>query len=258
MVEVTVREARVLWITFDDPPSMNAFDAEAMAMLSDAWARLREDDALRVAVVRGAGDRAFSVGSNLKTFIPRLQSGELSPRANEGAYLKGPSGPVDKPIVAAVNGACLGGGLEQLLLTDVRLAVPHAIFGLPEPTWGLFPGGGGVARLVQQLPHAWAMELLLTGAPVSAEQALRMGLINRIVEPHALDDAAMAVARTIAGNGPLAIRRIKQAAREAATLELERALALESELGDAVFRSDQAAEGLAAFAEKREPAFRLA
>ncbi len=256
MIREEVRDGFVLWLTLDEPGAMNAFDPESMAALARAWMRLRDDDSLKVAVVTGAGERAFSVGSNLKTFIPRLQSGELDPRSNQEAYMKGSLGPVFKPIVAAVNGDCLGGGMELLTCTDLRLSVPSARFGQPECRWGVFPGGGGTVRLPRQIPYVHAMDILLTGRMIGADEALAMGVINRIVDRAALDDEALALAGTVAANGPLAVQRIKEAVCRQSDMALSEAYELESSLGDAVFRSDEAREGLAAFAEKREPAFR--
>ena len=258
MIHEDVREQHILWLTLDEPAALNAFDPESMAALARSWSRFRDDDELRVAVVTGAGDKSFSVGSNLKTFIPRLQSGELDPRDNQEAYLKGAIGPISKPIIGAVNGDCLGGGMELLTCTDVRISVPTARFGLPEPRWGVFPGGGGTVRLSRQIAYVDAMDIMLTGRLVSAEEAVAMRIINRIVPAEALEDEAMKVARMIAGNGSLALRRIKESVYRGADLPLADAYELESELGVDVFRSDEAKEGLAAFAEKREPAFRHA
>jgi enoyl-CoA hydratase len=255
MIREEVRDGAILWITLDEPSALNAFDPESMAAMAGAWERLREDDSLRVAVVTGAGERAFSVGSNLKTFIPRLQSGELDPRQNQEAYLKGAAGPVFKPVVAAVNGDCLGGGMELLTCTDIRLTVRGARFGQPECRWGVFPGGGGTVRLPRQIPYVHAMDILLTGRMLSAEEAVAVGLVNRIVERSELEHEAMDVARAIAANGPLAVRRIKEAVWRQADMPLADAYELESELGDGVFRSGDAREGLAAFAEKRPPRF---
>jgi enoyl-CoA hydratase len=258
MIREEIREQHILWLTLDEPSAMNAFDPESMAALAQSWTRFRDDPELRVAVVTGAGERSFSVGSNLKTFIPRLQSGELDPRDNQEAYLKGEIGPLFKPIVGAVNGDCLGGGMELLTCTDVRLSVPTARFGLPEPCWGVFPGGGGTVRLSRQIAYVDAMDIMLTGRLVPAEEALAMRIINRIVAREELEDEAMKVARTIAGNGTLALRRIKESVFHGADLPLADAYELESALGVDVFHSDEAAEGLAAFAEKRQPSFRHA
>lgn len=257
MIREEVREEHILWLTLDEPSALNAFDPESMAALARAWVRLRDDDALRVAVVTGAGERAFSVGSNLKTFIPRLQSGEMDPRENQEAYMKGELGPVFKPVVAAVNGDCLGGGMELLTCTDIRLTVPEARFGQPECRWGVYPGGGGTTRLPRQIGYVHAMDILLTGRLLSAGEAVAMGLVNRIVERDRLHEEALAVARMVAGNGTLAVQRIKEAVWRQGDLPLGEAYELESRLGEDVFRSGEAREGLAAFSEKRQPAFRL-
>ncbi|HEV7527544.1 MAG TPA: enoyl-CoA hydratase/isomerase family protein [Solirubrobacteraceae bacterium] len=257
MIRQEVRDEVVLWITFDAPESLNAFTPESMAALGDAWRRFRDDDDLLVAVVRGAGERSFSVGSNLKTFIPRLQSGEMHPAENQEAYQKGDLGYIYKPIIAAVNGECLGGGLELLTCTDIRLSAPHARFGLPEPRWGVFPGGGGTTRLPRQMPYPWAMDILLTGRMLDAEEALRLGLINRIVPAEQLDAAAQELALEVASNGSRALRAIKESVLRGAEMTLPEAYLLETEIGVEVFKSDQAQEGLAAFAEKREPSFRI-
>ncbi len=257
MIRTEVKNDVVLWITLDEPGAMNAFDPESMAELGRTWIRFRDDDSLRVAVVTGAGDKSFSVGSNLKTFIPRLQSGEMNPRDNQEAYMKGEVGPVYKPIIAAVNGLCLGGGMELLTCTDIRISVPKARFGQPEPRWGVFPGGGGTVRLPRQIPYANAMDILLTGRMVEPPEAKEIGLINEIVASEDLEDRAMEIAMQVAGNGPLAIRRIKEAVWRTYDQPIEEAYELESQLGEDVFKSDEASEGLQSFAEKREPSFRL-
>ncbi len=257
MIREEVRDGVILWLTLDEPGALNAFDPESMAALAKAWERLRDDDSLKVAVVTGAGERAFSVGSNLKTFIPRLQSGEMNPRDNQEAYMKGSLGPVFKPVIAAVNGDCLGGGMELLTCTDLRLSVPAARFGQPECRWGVYPGGGGTTRLPRQIAYVHAMDILLTGRLLAAAEALSIGLINQIVEREQLEAEAMTLARTVAGNGSLAVQRIKEAVWRQADMPLAEAYELESQLGEDVFRSDEAREGLAAFAEKREPNFRL-
>jgi len=257
MINQEVRDEAILWITLDEPGAMNAFDPESMAAMGRAWESLRDDEALKVAVVTGAGDRAFSVGSNLKTFIPRLQSGELDPRENQEAYMKGDLGPVFKPVIAAVNGDCLGGGMELLTCTDIRLSVPSARFGQPECRWGVYPGGGGTVRLPRQIAYVHAMDILLTGRLIGGEEAVAMGVINRIVERDALEVEAVTLAREVAGNGSLAVQRIKEAVLRQADLPLAEAYELESRLGEDVFVSGEAREGLAAFAEKRRPSFRL-
>ncbi|MBN8866269.1 MAG: enoyl-CoA hydratase/isomerase family protein [Solirubrobacterales bacterium] len=256
MIRTEVRDGAFLWITIDQPDALNAMDPESMAALAETWDRYRDDDELLVAVVTGAGERSFTVGSNLKTFVPRLQSGEMDPRENEGAYMKGAIGPVFKPVLAAVNGDCLGGGTELLTCTDIRVAVPHARFGLPEARWAVFPGGGGTTRLPRQIGYARAMDILLTGRMLDAEEAKEVGLINEIVEPARLEERVTEIAEEIAGNGTLAVRKIKESAWRQMDLPLAEAYELESELGLEVFHHDQAKEGMAAFVERREPSFR--
>jgi enoyl-CoA hydratase len=256
VIRTEVRDGVFLWITIDQPDALNALDPESMAALAKTWVRYRDDDDLLVAIVTGSGERAFTVGSNLKTFIPRLQSGEMDPRDNQGAYMKGSLGPVFKPVLAAVNGDCLGGGTELLTCTDIRVAVPHARFGLPEARWAVFPGGGGTTRLVRQLGYARAMDMLLTGRMIDAGEAKEIGLINEIVEPGRLEPRVREIAEEIAGNGTLAVRKIKESAWRQMDLPLEEAYELESELGHEVFLDEQAKEGMAAFAERREPSFR--
>ena len=256
MIRTEVRDGIYLWITIDQPDALNAMDPESMAALAEAWIRYRDDDDLLVAVVTGSGEKSFTVGSNLKTFIPRLQSGEMDPRDNQEAYQKGSLGPVFKPILAAVNGDCLGGGTELLTCTDIRVAVPHARFGLPEARWAVFPGGGGTTRLVRQIGYAPAMDILLTGRMLDAQEAKEIGLINEIVEPDRLESRVQEIASEIAGNGTLAVRKIKESAWRQMDLPLSDAYELESELGHEVFLDEQAKEGMAAFAERREPSFR--
>ncbi len=256
MIRTEVRDDVYFWITLDDPGALNAMDPESMAALGEAWVRFRDDDDLLVAIVTGSGEKSFTVGSNLKTFVPRLQSGEMDPRDNQEAYMKGSVGPVFKPVIAAINGDCLGGGTELLTCTDIRVAVPHARFGLPEARWAVFPGGGGTTRLPRQIGYARAMDLLLTGRMIPAEEAKEIGLINEIVEPGELEQRATEIAREVAGNGSLAVQKIKEAVWRQMDMPLAEAYDLESELGVEVFHHEQAKEGMAAFAERREPDFR--
>jgi E-phenylitaconyl-CoA hydratase len=254
MLRTEVRPGGIFWMTLDDPTSLNATDQETMDQLAAAWHQLRVDPALKVAVLTGAGDRSFCIGSNLKKLIPKIHAG-MDLRTNQGAYFKGPDGPVFKPIIGAVNGECLGGGMELLTGTDIRLAVPHARFGQPEVTLGLFPAGGATVRLMRQLPYAHAMDILLTGRFLTAEEAVAIGLVNRIVAAEDLHAEAMKVAEQIAANASFALQRIKESAYRTYDLPLREGNHIEDELAAEVFRSNEAAEGLAAFAAKRRPNF---
>ena len=255
MIHTEVRNENIFWITIDDPASRNAMDPQTMEGLTEAWKHFGRTPELRVAVVTGAGEKSFCAGANLKKLVPLIQAGEMNARDNQEAYMKGDIEPVDKPVIAAINGDCMGGGFELMLATDIRISADHARFGLPEVTLGLFPAGGGTARLPRQVSHANAMEILMGGEFFGPERAERIGLINRVVPYAELEDAAMAMATQLAKNGPVAVQRVKRSVREGRDLDLAGAVEVELELANGVFADDEAAKGLAAFAEKRRPEF---
>ncbi|HEV2676734.1 MAG TPA: enoyl-CoA hydratase-related protein [Aliidongia sp.] len=244
----------VALVTINRSERMNAMDAEHYGLLSDAWIRVRDDRDVRVAVVTGTGEKSFTVGADLKSFVgqaPDLaefmlsQKGQLLNRGLE----------VWKPVVAAVNGYCLGGGMTLLLATDLRFAAPHASFALSEVKRGVFPANGGTQRILQQLPYPVAMELLLTGDPMDAETAARWGLINRVVPAGELLDTAMAAARRIASNAPLAVQSAKELAVRSRDMDLPTGLRMEQAMLRLLQTSEDVQEGTQAFAEKRAPAF---
>ncbi|KUL96465.1 enoyl-CoA hydratase [Bosea sp. WAO] len=247
-------DGAVAIVTINRPERRNAMDAEHYAGLSRAWIEVRDNPAIRTAIVTGAGDKAFSAGADLKSFTadaPPLadtlltQQGQLLNRGLE----------VWKPVIAAVNGACLGGGTTLLLATDIRIAVRHATFSVSEVKRGLFPGNGGTQRLIQQLPHAIAMELLLTGDGIDAATAERWGLVNRVVEPDELMPTALAYARRIAENAPLAVQAAKELALRSRDVDLATGLRLEQLMLRLLQTSADAREGSDAFGEKRPPRF---
>lgn len=259
MIRTEVRDGSILWVTLDDPAALNALDEQSMKDLEATWSRFAQDDSLRIAVITGAGSKAFGVGSNLKTLIPRIQSGEVGHRIHQGAYMKDTGmQPIYKPIIGAVNGDCLGGGLEVLSYTDIRLTVSHARFGLPEVCLGLFPAGGGTVRLMRQLSYVHAMELLMTGEFISADRAVEIGLVNRIVDADDLHEEAMKIARKVLANGNFAVQRVKESALRSVDLTLNDAYALEDKISEDVFTSPEAAEGLSAFYARRTPDFETA
>lgn len=252
-IDVT-RDGQVAVITMNRPERLNALDADHYSDLARAWIEVRDDPAVRVAVVTGGGERSFSVGADLKSFIPDIpdladfwltQRGQLLNRGLE----------VWKPIVAAVNGYCLGGGMTLLLATDVRLAAEHATFGMPEVKRGVIPANGGTQRLVQQIPFSRAMHLLLTGESIDAATALDWGLVNRVVAKERLLDAALDVARQIAANAPLAVQAAKELAYRSRDFDLATGLRLEQAMARLLRASTDAAEGAKAFSEKRPPDF---
>lgn len=241
-------------ITLNRPERMNAMDADAYRALSDAWVRVRDDTEIRAAVITGAGEKAFTTGADLKSFVGNpedLSSFWMTQREqllNRGLE-------VFKPIIAAVNGYCLGGGLTLLLATDIRIAAEHASFGLAEVKRGVIPGNGGTQRILAQLPHAVAMEVLLTGDRFDAATAERWGLINRVVALDALMDTALEYAQRIAANAPLAVQAAKELALRSRDMDLVSGLRLEQTMNRLLMTTADAKEGPAAFAEKRPPTF---
>jgi enoyl-CoA hydratase len=234
-------------VTIDNQPRRNAMPRAMLAELASLW-RTLERGRCRCIVLTGAGDRAFSAGADV--------SGDLSAdpetaRMVNDALLK--DRPYTKPIVAAVNGDCVAGGLELLLSTDVRAAAPHARFGLPEVRWSIYPFGGATVKLVPQIGYVHAMELLLTGTLIDAAEAARIGLVNRVVPAEHLRAWALRTAETIAANSPTAVQAVKQQISSTVADHARSREALEQELGDRVRASAHFTEGVRAFLEKRAP-----
>jgi enoyl-CoA hydratase len=253
------RDGPIVTLTLNRPAARNAFDAEMLVRLADAWDGIDGDDGVRCAILTGAGGH-FCAGTDLKLMASGYADDAWRARLlaekdlHWKAFLR--SHRLKKPLIAAVEGYALAGGLEILLATDVRVAAAGARLGVPEARWGLFPLGGSTARLRRQIPHAVAMELLLTGRFMPAEEALRVGLVGRVVADGAALDEARRVAAEIAANGPLAVQAIKRSALETDGLPEEQALARELEIGWPILATDDAKEGPRAFAEKRRPEFK--
>ena len=252
----------VATITINRPQVRNALDPEAVVLLADAWKRVQDDDSIRVAVLTGAGDKAFCSGADLGKLIPLLTHArppqdEWDRRLIEDkslsstAFLRGFS--VYKPIIAAIRGHCLAGGFELALAADLRVASTDAQFALPEPHHGLIPAGGSLARLPRMVPYATAMEILLLGERFGAEDALRHGLLNRVVPPDKIMDTSMEIATSMSKLGPLALRKIKETVLKSWGLPLEQAFQIENESWRDIVRSEDAKEGARAFKEKRPP-----
>ncbi len=239
---------RIAVITINRPEALNAFTPEMLAAMDAAFADFNNDPNLWVAIFTANGDKSFCTGMDLKEAIPALTGG------NEMGYsdhTKRPFSDVFKPIIAAVNGYCIAGGLEFLQGTDIRIAAEHATFGLGEVRWGIIPTGGSHIRLPRQIPWAVAMELLLMGRPITAKRAYDIGLVNEVVPADQLMPTALKWAETICKNGPLAVRTAKEIAVRA--LSLEDGFVLEKAIGLKVMISEDAKEGPRAFAEKRPP-----
>ncbi len=237
-------------VTIDRPDAMNALTVEMLGALDATFAEFEGDDDLWVAILTASGDRAFCTGMDLKEAIPLLTSGD---ELGYEDHTKRQFSDVFKPIIAAVNGHCIAGGMEMLAGTDLRVAAEHATFGLGEVRWGLVPAGGSHIRFPRQIPWALAMELLLTGDPIDARRAYEIGLVNRVVPADELMPTALKLAARICKNGPLAVRTSKQIAVR--SLGLEAGFVLEKALAAKVFASEDAKEGPRAFGEKRKPRF---
>jgi enoyl-CoA hydratase/carnithine racemase len=248
-MEIRARDhgPHVVVVTIDNPRRRNAMTRAMMAELARLWETL-ERGPCRCIVLTGAGERAFSSGADV--------SGDLSAdpeiaRVVNAALLKNRT--YVKPIVAAVNGDCIGGGLELLLSTDVRAAASHARFGLPEVRWSIYPFGGATVKLVQQIGYVHAMELLLTARLIDAGEAARIGLVNRVVAADALMPWALETAETIAANSPTAVQAVREQISATIADHARSRETLEQALGDRVRGSEHFREGVRAFLEKRPP-----
>ncbi|MEU7811963.1 enoyl-CoA hydratase/isomerase family protein [Pseudonocardia sp. NPDC049154] len=244
----------VALVTLDRPEKLNALDAAAYAELSVVWQRVRDDPAVRVAVLTGAGERSFCVGADLHD--PGTAGGGLGEAMlTQRGQLLNRGLEVWKPVLAAVNGYCLGGGMTLLLATDLRYACPEATFALPEVTRGLLPGNGGTQRAAESLSHCRAMELLLTGERIDAATAQEWGLVNAVVPRERLLDEVRRKAEVIAANAPLAVQATKELAVRSRSLDLAQGLRAEAVMLALLQTSEDAREGRAAFAERRPPRF---
>ncbi|MFT4042406.1 MAG: crotonase/enoyl-CoA hydratase family protein [Gordonia sp. (in: high G+C Gram-positive bacteria)] len=244
---ITAVTGNILTITINRPRQRNAMTKSAAQQIAGALDRLDSDDGLAVGVITGAGG-SFCAGMDLK----RFQLGErpvVDGRGFGGLVEAIPR----KPLIAAVEGWALGGGFEMVLAADLVVAASGARFGLPEVKRGLVARAGGIFRAPQVLPRSVALELLLTGEPLSAQEAFRHGLVNRVVEDGQALSRALELAAVIGANAPLAVRASKALARQARTWTDEEAFARQTHYTDPVFASQDAVEGPAAFAEKRAP-----
>lgn len=248
-------DAHIATITIDRPDALNALDLDTWRAFGEATQRFEDDPDAWVGIVTGAGDRAFCAGADIKTTIRRLMDDpHNNPYDEPATIMRGQQ--LTKPLIAAVNGVTLGGGLEVALACDLRIASDRARFGAPEVNLGLIPGWGGTQRLPRQVPWAVAAKLILTGEMISADEALRAGLVNAVVESAQLMDEARKLAQVIASRGPLAVRAAKRAMVEGYSLPLEEGLVLEHELFDDLAYTDDVQEGIAAFEGKRSPDFK--
>ena len=250
----TERRDLVALVTIDNPP-VNALSGELLEQLLRVVEELDADDDVRAVVLRGAGERAFVAGANIKEFPALRTSGAEGGPAQllqqVGLRLEG----ARTPFLVAIHGYCLGGGLELAMCCDVRICAEGARLGQPEIKLGLIPGGGGTQRLPRLVGAGRAMLLNLTGEFVDAATAERWGLVDRVVADEALVDEAVALATQIAAQSPHAVAVLKETARRTRDLPLTEGLAVEADAFQRCIESDDGIEGVTAFIEKREPRF---
>jgi enoyl-CoA hydratase len=248
-------------ITLNRPDARNAINPEVAVRLADIWQDVKANDEVRVAVLTGTGT-TFCAGADLGQLIP-LISGARRPESDWDEKLVGDPGITsrallrnfdpEKPVISAINGHAIAGGMELTQGTDIRVSVPQAKFGVQEVKWAIFPAGGSTVRLPVQLPYAKAMELLLTGDLITADEALAYGFLNYVTAD--VIGKAMEIAEKIAANGPLAVKAIRQSVKANLGMPEQEALRIESQISGPVFTTDDAQEGPRAFMEKRQPRY---
>jgi E-phenylitaconyl-CoA hydratase len=254
-IDITVQDS-VAEIVLNRPEALNAIDPDMREELARIWARVHEDDDIRVAVLTGAGERAFCVGSDLKKTPPPPESYAQRNfgQARSDHLLAALT--TDKPLICAVNGLAVGGGLEIALACDIRIASQTASFGLSEVRIGSIPGAGGTQRLPRMIGHSAAMQMLLTGDRIDAAEAYRVGLVSELCRPEDLRSRAREVALRIAANAPLSVRAVKRLVREGADMPLDAAVRVENYVWGLLRDTEDRIEGRRAFQEKRLPQYR--
>src|SRR6266567_225206 len=248
------RRERVAIIAINRPEKRNALNIQTRAEGAAVLDELRADDSVRVLVITGAGDKAFIAGADIAEFTERTAITQREVMRERSLFNAIDSFP--KPIIAMVNGYCLGGGCEVALACDIRIASEKASFGQPEINLGIIPGGGGTQRLTRLVGEGKAMELILTGEIIDAQTAFTLGLANHVVPADQLETKTMEIANRIAEKSPIALRLAKEAVKLASRSNLDEGLRREVDLFALCFSSEDKAEGVKAFLEKRKPEFK--
>ena len=248
------RRGAVAIITINRPEKRNALNIQTRAEGAAILDELRADDAVRVAVLTGAGDKAFIAGADIAEFAERTAIQQREVMLDRSLFNAIDSFP--KPIIAMVNGYCLGGGCEVALACDLRIASDKASFGQPEINLGIIPGGGGTQRLTRLVGEGKAMEMILSGEIINAATAFTIGLVNHVVSADDLEAKTMEIANRIAEKSPIALRMAKEAVKLASRSNLDEGLRREVDLFALVFSSEDKDEGVKAFLEKRKPEFK--
>ena len=247
-------EGHVATFTIDNPHSYNAIDVKTLREFQDTMHKFRDDENAWVGIITGAGEKAFCTGADIADMLPFIKS-------IRGKSWLMPDTPLRfmemyKPLIAAVNGFALGGGLEMMLICDIRVAAEHAQFGVPEITLGLIPGWGGTQRLSREIPYCKAAELVLSGKRINAQEALRIGLINEVVPKEQVLTSAKNWAENLCQVGPLALRAGKQSMLTGREISLPEGIKLEATLFDYLLSTEDFEEGRSAFLQKRKPVFK--
>ena len=248
------RRGRVGIITINRPEKRNALNIQTRAEGAAALDELRGDDSVLVVVITGAGDKAFIAGADIAEFAERTAITQREVMLERGLFNAIDSFP--KPVIAMVNGYCLGGGCEVALACDIRIASETASFGQPEINLGIIPGGGGTQRLPRLVGEGKAMELILTGEIIDAQTAFNIGLVNHVVPADQLETKTMEIANRMAEKSPIALRLAKEAVRLASRSNIDEGLRREVDLFALCFSSEDKDEGVGAFLQKRKPEFK--
>ena len=248
------KEGRIAIITINRPEAMNALNMETMGELYKVMTEFRDDPEMWVGIITGAGEKAFCGGADIKDTLPFMKDHGRDPWAMPPSIMRGLE--MWKPLVAAINGMALGGGLELALACDIRIAAENARLGTPEVTLGLIPGWGGTQRLPRVIPWCKAAELLLTGKLIDGQEAYRIGLVNKVVPQAEVMATAREYAENICKAAPLAVRAAKEAMIRGSAMTIEEGLWLENTLLASVMSTEDFVEGTGAFVEKRKPNYK--
>lgn len=248
------RQGKIAIITINRPRAFNSLDVPTFQEFHDRLVEFRDDPELWVGIITGAGNRAFSIGADIKEMLPYLKEHRNQPDSLPNSIMRGLA--IWKPLIAAINGLALGGGLELALACDIRLASEKARFGVPEVTLGLMPGWGGTQRLPRMVPWCKAAELLFTGKLIDAAEAYRIGLVNQVVPQEQVMPVAREWAVTICQAAPLAVRAAKEAMTRGSEMTLEDGLKLENSFEAFLCGTEDFTEGLTAHTERRSPNYK--
>ncbi|MGI6853693.1 enoyl-CoA hydratase/isomerase family protein [Mesorhizobium sp. 1B3] len=252
-IETTIGEG-IARVVINRPEKRNAVDVETHEALRALWPRLESDPGVRVIILTGSGRDAFCAGADIRSFLPYLRE-RIAAGEDPGDFCGLTHRALAKPVVAAINGASFGGGLELALAADIRIAADHATFGLPEVRIGAIAGAGGVTRLPRAIPTAVARDMILTGRPISAARAHQLGLVSEIVPFEALHATADDIARLVARNSPKAIALSREVMDRTDGLALDKALDIEREAFRRSTKSEDFGIGIASFTAGEKPEF---